>query len=125
MNNLIQLDNVMYKVKDLDNALPFYTNVLGLKQVWRDDEKQMIGLQMQKGEGEIVITSDPDAPDFDYSFLVENVESFCSNVTELGYEIVLQPFDVRCGKYAVVSDLDGNKIPIIDLTAFGGKPKYD
>ena len=33
--------------------------------------------------------------------------------------------DIRSGKLAVLEDLDGNKIPIVDLTKFGNKPRYD
>jgi len=35
------------------------------------------------------------------------------------------PFDIRRGKYAVLEDLDGNRVDVIDLTGFGGKPRYD
>ena len=115
----------MYQVKDLDESIGFYTNVLGLTQVWRDDDRHMIGLKMEKGEGEIVIQSDPSLPKFDYSFLVEDVELFCKQTKDSGYSVAVDPFDVRCGKYAVLLDTDKNEIPIIDLTKFGGVPKYD
>lgn len=122
---LLNLDNIMYKVKNLDQATLFYTDVLGLKQVWRDDERFMVGFKMPRGEAEIVLTCDPAAPNFDFSFLVEDVGKFCKHVREKGYSIVEEPFEVRCGKYAVIQDCDGNKIPIIDLTKFGGVPVYD
>jgi catechol 2,3-dioxygenase-like lactoylglutathione lyase family enzyme len=41
MKKLIKIDNIMFRVKDLDTAATFYTQALGLKQVWRDDKHQM------------------------------------------------------------------------------------
>ena len=35
MNKLLRIDNIMYKVRDLNKAAKWYTAVLGLKQVWR------------------------------------------------------------------------------------------
>ena len=39
--------------------------------------------------------------------------------------VAQKPFDVRCGKFAVLVDPDGNELPIIDLTRFCEEPKYD
>lgn len=115
----------MYRVKDLDASAKFYAEVLGLKQAWRDDEHQMIGFVFPESDSEIVIHTLPDIPNPDFSFLVENVEEFVKQFREQGYTVCKEPFDVRPGKFAVLSDLDGNLINIIDLTKFGGKPKYD
>lgn len=60
----------------------------------------------------------------DFSFLVENAEDFCRTYEANGGKIVKSPFDARCGKFAILSDPDGNKIPIIDLTKFNGQPRY-
>lgn len=125
MNNLLKIDNIMYRVKDLEKAENFYRDVLGLKQVWRDEKRKMIGFVLEQSDTEIVIHNDPDLPGFDFSFLVENVENFCERFQSQGYKIFLQPIDVRCGKYAIVADTDGNKIPIIDLTRFNGQQRYD
>jgi predicted enzyme related to lactoylglutathione lyase len=125
MNKLLKIDNIMYRVKNLDKSAKFYETVLGLKKTWTDRERQMVGFCFAESDSEIVITADPEMPKFDYSYLVENVEHFCEEYKKLGYKIACEPFTVRCGKYAVLKDLDNNKIPIIDLTAFGGKPKFD
>lgn len=125
MSKLLKIDNIMYRVKDLDASAKFYTDVLGLKQVWRDDEHQMIGFVFPASDSEIVIHTLPDIPSPDFSFLVDNVEEFVREFRQRGYTVCREPFDVRPGKFAVLSDLDGNLINIIDLTKFGGKPKYD
>lgn len=125
MNKLLKIDNIMYFVKDLEKSAKFYKEVLGMKRVWTDKERGMIGFIFPKSDSEIVIHIDQSLPSPDFSFLVENVEQFCKEMTEKGYKIYFGPTDVRPGKYAVIADLDENKIPIIDLTKFGGKPKYD
>lgn len=125
MQTLLQLDNVMYFVSDLGKARIFYEQALGLTKVWQDDERKMIGYKMTNGTSEIVIHSDPSLPKFDYSFLVTDVEAFCGQVKQQGFEVASEPFEVRCGKFAVLLDGDGNGIPIIDLTKFGGVARYD
>ncbi len=115
----------MYKVSDLAKAEKFYGEILGLKKSWQDDKAQMVGFKFEQSDSEIVITSDLKQPDFDWSFLIENVEDFVENFKRQGYKIGTEPIEVRCGKYAVLLDPDGNKIPIIDLTKFNGKPKYN
>ena len=121
---LKKIDNIMYRVKDLDVSAEFYSS-LGLKQVWRDDEHQMIGFIFPESDSEIVIHSNETIPSPDFSFLVDNVEEFVREFKTKGYKVCKEPFDVRTGKFAVLSDPDGNMINIIDLTKFGGKPKYD
>lgn len=125
MKKLIKIDNIMFRVKDLDASAKFYSEALGLKQVWRDDEHKMIGFVFPESDSEIVIHTIPDIPNPDFSFLVDNVEEFVKEFRAKGYKVLREPFDVRTGKYAVLSDLDGNVINIIDLTKFDNKPRYD
>ena len=125
MNKLRKIDNIMFRVKDLEASAKFYSEVLGLKQVWKDDEHQMIGFVFPESNSEIVIHTIPDIPNPDFSFLVDDVEEFVKEFRNKGYKVCKEPFDVRPGKFAVLSDLDGNLINIIDLTKFGNKPKYD
>ncbi|MBI3305046.1 VOC family protein [Candidatus Parcubacteria bacterium] len=115
----------MYHVSDLEKARLFYQNVLGLKKVWEDKDAQMIGFVFEQSDSEIVIHNNSDIPKFDYSYLVEDVVKFCDEYQERGYKPILEPIDVRPGKYAILADPDGNEIPIIDLTKFGGKAEYD
>lgn len=115
----------MFFVKDLDTSAKFYSEVLGLKQVWRDDASRMIGFVFPESDSEIVIHSDASIPNSDFSFLVENVEEFVREFKAKGYKVYKEPFEVRPGKFAALSDPDGNIINIIDLTKFDNKPTYD
>ncbi len=120
---LLKIDNIMFRVKNLKKSSGFYENVLGMKKVWTDGN--MIGFIFPKSDSEIVIHTDKSIPNPDFSFLVKDVEKFCKDYEKKGYKIFRKPFDVRCGKFAVLIDPDENKIPIVDLTKFGNKPKYD
>jgi predicted enzyme related to lactoylglutathione lyase len=125
IHSLKKIDCVMYLVKDLEKAALFYENILGMKRGWTDQKMGMIGFVFSEGTGEIVIHRDSSIPNPDITFQVENVVDYCEYIKNEGHSILLEPIDVRCGKYAIISDLDGNKIPIIDLTKFGGRPRYD
>ncbi len=125
MNKLLKIDNIMYQVKDLEKAKIFYQEVLGLKKVWENKESKMVGFTFEESDSEIVIHNNPNIPKFDYSYLVSNVDEFVKEFESKGYIVKLEPIDVRSGRYAILLDPDGNEIPIIDLTKFGGKPRYD
>ena len=114
----------MYRVKDLEEGKRFYGEVLGLKKVWEDRRRKMIGFKLDQSDSEIVIHANRDLGKFEFSYLVESVEKFIKE-REGKVKTSFGPIDVRTGKYAVLEDPDGNKSPIIDLTAFGGKPRYD
>jgi catechol 2,3-dioxygenase-like lactoylglutathione lyase family enzyme len=40
---LLKIDSVMFFVSDLEEAAEFYANVLGLRRVWTDESRKMIG----------------------------------------------------------------------------------
>ena len=125
MKGLLKIDCIMHRVSDLDAATNFYTEVMGLRVGWTDKEHGMVGLLFPGNNSELVIHTDLSLQNPSYSFSVNDVAEFCRKFKEKGYKIVVEPFEVRCGKYAVLEDPDGNTIEIIDLTKFGGAPKYD
>lgn len=122
---LLKIDSIMYYVRDLEEAAQFYQDVLGLRRVWTDEEQGMMGFIFPEDRSEIVIHNDSSLPNPYFSFCVENVEKFCEHIHKRGYTVLQEPFDVRCGKFAVLADPEGNEIPIIDLTKFAGTPRYD
>lgn len=122
---LLKIDNIMFRVRDLKKSAKFYKEALGLKQVWHDRRNSMIGFVFPKSDSEIVIHTDRSIPNPDFSFLVKDVEKFCKDYEKKGYRIFTKPFDVRCGKFAILKDPDGNNISVVDLTKFGNKPRYD
>jgi len=125
MKGLLKIDSILFYVKDLETASEFYEKNLGLKRVWSDKNAKMIGFVFPKSDSEIVIHSNKRTPGPSFSFLVKDVTAFCKTWKKKGYRILKEPFNVRTGKFAVISDIDGNGIPIIDLTKFNDKPHYD
>ena len=125
MNKLQKIDNIMFRVKDLDRAANFYQKQFGLKKVWTDKERKQIGFIFPDSDSEIVIHTDASIPNPDFSFLVDDVVAFCEEYKRKGHKVIKEPFDVRPGKFALLEDLDGNIIQIIDLTKFNNKPRYD
>ena len=122
---LLKIDNIMLRVKNLASSARFYEETLGMQRAWTDEARGMIGFTFPESDSEIVIHTDASIPSPDFSFLVENVEACCRQLKSEGHTILKEPFDVRCGKFAVFADPDGNPLSIVDLTAFGGKPRYD
>jgi len=125
MPGLRKIDSVMVRVTDLDASARFYEEVMGLKRAWTDNAKQMVGFLFPGNDSELVIYTGPKLDSPSYSFSVEDVVEFCERFREQGYTVLMEPFEVRCGMYAVLADPDGNRINIIDLKKFGGEPRYD
>ena len=125
MPGLRKIDSIMMRVTDLDSSARFYEEAMGLKRAWTDNENQMIGFLFPGNNSELVIHTDPGLSSPSYSFSVEDVVEFCERFREQGYTVLMEPFEVRCGMYAVLADPDGNRINIIDLSKFGGEPRYD
>jgi predicted enzyme related to lactoylglutathione lyase len=125
MPGLRKIDSVMMRVTDLESSARFYEEAMGLKRAWTDAENQMIGFLFPGNNSELVIHTDPGLSSPSYSFSVEDVVEFCRRFREQGYTVLMEPFEVRCGMYAVLADPDGNRINIIDLSKFGGEPRYD
>lgn len=122
MPGLRKIDCVMVRVTDLEASTRFYEEVMGLRRAWTDAENKMIGFLFPGNDSELVIHVGPTPDNPPYSSSVEGVVEFCDGFRELGYKVLMGPFEVRCGMYAVLSDPDGNRINIIDLKKFGGEP---
>ena len=125
MHVLRRIDNVMFRVSDLDRAARFYESEMGMRRVWTDTERGQIGFVFVESDSEIVIHSDPSIPSPDLSFLVDDVVAFCEEHRRRGHVVRREPLDVRSGKLAVLEDPDGNLVQIIDLSSFGGAARYD
>jgi lactoylglutathione lyase len=89
---------------------------LGLKILWHDEKVNMTGLGMDETDAEIVLHNDENIPQDNVHYLVDDVEKFCAEFKSVGNNILAEPFDIRCGKCAVITDNEGNGISILDLT---------
>jgi len=121
---LRKIDAVLLRVKDLEETAKFYINVMGLKRGWTDKEHQMIGLLFPDNDTELVLHCDKTLPDPNVSYQVKDVLSFVEQYREKGYKVLVEPFDIRCGKCAILQDPEGHSIEVMDITKFG-EPRFD
>jgi predicted enzyme related to lactoylglutathione lyase len=108
------VDAVTLAVPDLDAGLEFYMRQLGHTLLWRNDEIGQAGLGCPDSDTEIVLTTDlPSEP----TWLVESVESAVAAIAGSGGRVLNPPRDIPVGSVAVVEDLFGNRLVLVDLNA--------
>jgi len=105
------IDCLMFNVQDLDAALSFYRDKLGLPLAWRTET----GLALRVGDSELVLNKgDPREPETD--IMVASAEDAARRFVAAGGSIVAGPFDIKIGKCVVVADPWGNKLVLLDST---------
>ena len=124
MKGLKKVDAVMIRAIDLEKVAEFYVNVMGLKRVWSDKENQMIGFLFPSNDTELVIHCDESLLNPNVSYQVEDVLEFVEVYRRKGNKVLVEPFDIRCGRCAILEDPEGNGIEIMDISKFG-EPRYD
>ena len=121
---LKKIDAVLLRVSDLEKTADFYVDVMGLKRGWTDKEHKMVGLLFPGNDTELVLHCDESLPDPNVSYQVEDVQEFVKDYRNKGYKVLVEPFDIRCGKCAILEDPEGHSVEIMDITKFG-EPRYD
>lgn len=112
---LLRIDCVMFRVDDVDSALAFYSDVMGLVPRWR--EGNMAGLDFPRTPGtELVVHSDPNIPAVDVNYEVEDVAAAVPILVEAGCRVVAGPFPIAIGNCAVITDRFGNNLTLVDMT---------
>lgn len=109
-----KVDCVRVQVPDIDKALTFYGEKLGLELVWRKGTDEA-GLKMTDSDSEIVlIKEDLKQPELDLT--VDSVRHFIEILEEAGGKVIVPPFDVSIGKCSVIEDPWKNRFVILDNT---------
>jgi predicted enzyme related to lactoylglutathione lyase len=117
-----KIDCVMIRVDDVDAAVKFYSEVLGMKPLWSDNGAT--GMAFPETDTEIVLHSNADIPHkVEVHYLVDDVEAAVRICAEKGCRIVEPPFDILIGKCAVISDPFGTVLCLLDTTS-GRRPAY-
>jgi lactoylglutathione lyase len=112
---LLRIDCVMFRVEDIDPAVDFYREVMGLVPRWR--EGNMAGLDFPRTPGtELVLHTDPDIPTVDVNYAVEDVAAALPTLVGAGCRVVAGPFPIAIGNCAVVTDPFGNSLTLVDMT---------
>ncbi len=107
-----KIDCLQLPVKDLEAALEFYHDKLGLEIVWRTD--RAAGLRMADSDGELVLGVSENAPETDLT--VESAEDAARRFVEAGGTVIRETRDIKIGKCVVVKDPWGNQLVLLDTT---------
>jgi len=119
---LMAINHVTYNVKDKDRALRFWEDVLGVKQIPRQvDRDHLYWLQLPSGAMvHLVENCDaPSEPSHHGAFEVDDIEATANALNARGVETT--PISVRNdGQRAIyLHDPDGNRIEICTRSGFG------
>ncbi|WP_430885924.1 VOC family protein [Fusibacter sp. JL216-2] len=105
-----KMDCFRLYVEDLEAGLKYYRDGLGLKLIWRTDTA--IGLGMDNDVTEIVINNERQGQEVDLK--VDSVYEAVKTIVQAGGRVIVEPFDIRIGKCAVVEDPWKNQYVILD-----------
>lgn len=115
-----KIDCVMVRVGDVAAGERFYSEVFGLKPLWREDGS--VGMGMPETDAEIVLHNQAGIPHkVEVHYLVNDVVAAVKTYAEKGCRVLVQPFEVLIGKCAVIEDPFQTTICLLDLTS-GRRP---
>jgi len=118
---LKKIDCVMIRVDDVKAAMTYYADKFGLHPIWW--EESSAGLVFPESDTEIVVHCNPDIPSrVEVHYRVENVISAVQTLETKGYRKRVDAFDIAIGKCAVIEDLFGTRLCILDMTKGPLKP---
>ena len=108
-----RLDRLVIRVPNLQSAVTYYRDVLGLKVV--REEKRVASLRFADQDcGEIILHSDPELPSDATYMLVDSVRDMYQRRTELRLRFTAPPTRVARGYRATVKDPFGTILHLLD-----------
>ncbi len=124
--------HTMIRVKDIDESLKFYTEVLNMKLDHRKrlDDCWLYFLTDEGNTCQIELTVNDETPEGGYNlgsgfghfaFAVESLDDFSAKIEKLGYSYLYPPFDLngKGSKIAFIKDPDGYEIELIEKVVWG------
>lgn len=112
-----KIESILICVQDVAEVSNFYSDVFGLKFLWRNEEKDSAGLLFPETGIEVVLFYDPHRKGLaEIHYMVDDVTSALQKYTEQGCMVITQPFDTHLGKCAVIEDPFGIQFFILDKT---------
>src|SRR5688572_9864950 len=112
---LKRVDRLLLRVPQLESAVRYYRDVLGLT-VARQDAK-VASLRLADGDTELVLHADPDLPAEATYYLVYDVRYLYNRRDALKLKFQNPPAPVSRGYRAAVRDPFGNVLLLLDRTA--------
>lgn len=109
---LRKIDCIRLFVPDLDQALAFYRNQLGLSLIWRSETA--LGLGLSESDVELVLQKERKGVEID--FLVDSADQAAADFVKAGGVLLVAPFAIPIGRCAVVQDPWGNELVLLDMS---------
>ncbi|AUD79204.1 lactoylglutathione lyase [Kangiella profundi] len=121
--------HTMLRVRDLDKALHFYTDVLGMKLIRKHDYESgrftlaFVGYGEEKDNTVLELTHNWDTDDYEMgdafghiAIAVEDVYEACEKIRQAGGKVTREPGPMKHGTtvLAFVEDPDGYKIELLE-----------
>jgi predicted enzyme related to lactoylglutathione lyase len=104
----------MVRVDDLSRAVEFYTDVFGLRPLWRDETSA--GMGMPDTDAEVVLHTMDLPAEYGVHYLVDDVPAAVATCERAGCTVRESPFEVAIGRCAVVADPFGNTVCLLDMS---------
>ena len=109
---LRRIDRILLRVPQLDSAVKYYRDVLGLRLVRQAGK--IASFQLSEQQAELVLHVDPDLPAEATYFLVDDVRDLHRRRDQLKLKFVSPPAPVSKGFVATVKDPFGNVMLLLD-----------
>lgn len=105
-------------VKDMEESIKFYTEVMGFEIDSRYDLGQAGAITLLKGEGETmveIIKNPVDEPGlFSIGMDVEDINTTVEELKSKGAKITMEPIPITVGTLAFLEDPNGVRIALIE-----------
>ncbi|MEA2707622.1 MAG: hypothetical protein QOF78_223 [Phycisphaerales bacterium] len=111
---LKRVDRVLFRVPQLESAVTYYRDVLGLTPTSKKKSGNVASFKLGDQGTELVLHADPDLPAEATYFLVEDVRDLYNRRAELSLKFAAPPAPVSRGFRATVKDPFGNVLLLLD-----------
>ena len=95
----------------MEEGLAFYRDRLGHELIWRRGTSA--GLRLPETDAELVLQAE--RPGLHVDFLVDDADEAARRFSADGGRLAVPPFDIPIGRCAVVEDLWGNRLVLLDM----------
>ena len=111
---LRQIDRILLRVPQLESAVHYYRDVLGLRLIRQD--KRLASFALGDSKTELVLHTDLDLPAHAAYYLVDDVRQMFEKRQDLKLQFLSSPAPSARGYRATIKDPFGNVLLILDRT---------